>query len=53
MSVEQTLRKIDRVSVADTHRVARELLSRPFGAAVVGPYRSRRQLPKSLTSLVN
>ncbi|WP_240498509.1 pitrilysin family protein [Williamsia sp. 1135] len=53
MSVDQTLRKIDRVTVADTHRVARELLSRPFGAAVVGPYRTRRQLPKSLTSLVN
>lgn len=52
MTVDQTLRKIDRVTAADTSRVARELLARPFGAAVVGPYRSRRQLPKTLTALV-
>lgn len=53
LTVEQTLRKIDRVSAADTRRIAAELLVRPFGAAVVGPYRSRRQLPKSLTALVS
>ncbi|WP_223249460.1 M16 family metallopeptidase [Williamsia muralis] len=52
LSVEQTLRKIERVTVSDTSRVAGELLSRPMGAAVVGPYRSRRQLPKSLTGLI-
>jgi hypothetical protein len=28
------------------------LLARPFGAAVVGPYRSARQLPASVKSLV-
>lgn len=53
MTVDQALRKIDRVTEADTSRVARELLARPFGAAVVGPYRNRRQLPKSLTALVD
>jgi predicted Zn-dependent peptidase len=53
MTVDEALRKINRVSAADTARVARELLGHPFGAAVVGPYRSHRQLPKSLTSLVH
>jgi predicted Zn-dependent peptidase len=50
-SIAHTLARIDRVSLDDVNAVARQLLSKPYGAAVMGPYRSRRQLPQRLRSL--
>ena len=46
-----TLERIDGVTVDEVNAVARRLLSRPFGAAVLGPYRSKRQLPQPLQTL--
>ncbi|NLU81467.1 pitrilysin family protein [Rhodococcus sp. HNM0569] len=52
-SVDDTLAHIDAVTPADVRRVARRLLRRPFGAAVVGPYRRTRDLPASVRGLVS
>jgi predicted Zn-dependent peptidase len=50
-SIAHTLERIDRVRVDEVNSVARQLLNKPFGAAVMGPYRSKRQLPQQLRSL--
>lgn len=50
-SIAATLERIDGVTLDEVNGVARRLLSRPFGAAVLGPYRSRKQLPKPLRAL--
>ncbi|MDP0397776.1 M16 family metallopeptidase [Tsukamurella strandjordii] len=47
-TVTRTLATIDRVSADDVNRVARDLLSRPFGGAVLGPHRGKRGLPASV-----
>ena len=52
-SIEHTLRRIDEVTVEEVNAVARRLLSQRFGAAVVGPYTSKRQLPQQLRAMVN
>jgi predicted Zn-dependent peptidase len=50
-SIAQTLSKIDSVTLDEVNAVARRLLTRPFGAAVLGPYRSKRQLPQRIRAL--
>jgi predicted Zn-dependent peptidase len=50
-SVAHTLSLIDAVTVDEVNAVARRLLSKPYGAAVLGPYRSKRQLPQRLREL--
>ncbi|HZA12538.1 MAG TPA: insulinase family protein, partial [Mycobacterium sp.] len=50
-SIGHTLAEIDRVTVDEVNAVARQLLTKPHGAAVLGPYRSKRQLPQQLRSL--
>jgi predicted Zn-dependent peptidase len=50
-SVSRTLEKIEAVTVDEVNAVARQLLSRQFGAAVLGPHRSKRSLPKPLRTL--
>jgi len=50
-SISDTLASIDAVTLEEVNAVARELLTRPFGAAVLGPHRSKRSLPKQLRSL--
>lgn len=54
-SIEHTLRKIDDVTVEEVNAVASQLLSKRFGAgaAVVGPYASKRSLPQQLRAMVN
>ncbi|OBF36822.1 zinc protease [Mycobacterium sp. ACS1612] len=47
-SIAQTLNKIDAVTLEEVNAVAHQLLSRPFGAAVLGPHRSKRSLPQPL-----
>ncbi len=50
-TVAQSLRQLDRVRRSDVNALAARLLTGPFGGAVVGPYRNRRQLPKQLAAL--
>lgn len=46
-----SLRRIDEVGLNEVNAVARTLLKRPPGAAVLGPYRSKRTLPQPLRSI--
>src|SRR4051794_28526013 len=50
-SIAATLAKIDEVTLDEVNGVARQLLSRPFGAAILGPQRSKRSLPQRLRSI--
>jgi len=50
-SLASTLRHIEEVTVEDVNAVARKVLSGRFGAAVLGPYRSKRLLPKQLRAI--
>jgi predicted Zn-dependent peptidase len=50
-SIAHTLAQIERVTVEEVNAVARQLLTKPYGAAVMGPYRSKRQLPQHLRAL--
>ena len=50
-SIARTLELIESVTVDEVNAVARRLLTRPVGAAVLGPYRSKRQLPQPLRLL--
>jgi predicted Zn-dependent peptidase len=47
-SIAHTLNKIDAVSLEEVNAVARQLLTRPYGAAILGPQRSKRSLPQLL-----
>ena len=38
MSIDQLLARVDQVSTADVHDVARDLLAAPASLAVIGPY---------------
>ena len=50
-SIADTLARIDDVTLDEVNAVARRLLSRPFGAAVLGPYRSKTSLPHQLRTI--
>lgn len=50
-SIADTLRHIDEVTVEDVNAVARMVLSGRFGAAVLGPHRSKRSLPQPLRAI--
>ncbi|HEY2795607.1 MAG TPA: insulinase family protein, partial [Micromonosporaceae bacterium] len=52
LSVEETLRRIQSVTAADVAILARELLRRPFAAAVVGPYAQIDDLPVELREVI-
>jgi len=52
-TIEQTLQRIDDVTVDDVNAVARRLLSQRYGAAVLGPYSSKRTLPQQLRAMVS
>ena len=51
-SIDRTLRQLDRVTVDEVNAVARRLLGKPYGVAVLGPYRSKRTLPQPLRAIV-
>lgn len=51
--IEETLQQIDQVTVEEVNMVARRLLNKPYGAAVLGPYTSKRSLPQQLRAMVN
>ena len=50
-TIENTLSKIDEVTLDEVNAVARLLLTRPLGAAVLGPARLKRSLPQPLRSI--
>ena len=50
-SIDDTLAMIDAVTLEEVNAVARRMLNRPFGAAVLGPYRSKRSLPQRLRAI--
>ena len=52
-TIEDTLRRIDEVTVEEVNAVAHRLLSQRYGAAVVGPYASKRSLPQQLRAMVS
>jgi predicted Zn-dependent peptidase len=47
-SLEQTLKQIDNVTLEEVNAVAHQLLNNPYGAAVLGPFSSKRKLPQPL-----
>lgn len=50
-SITDTLRRIEAVTVDEVNTVARRVLRGNYGAAVLGPYRSKRALPSRLAAL--
>jgi predicted Zn-dependent peptidase len=50
-TIDETLALIDAVTLDEVNAVAKQLLSRPFGAAVLGPVRSKKSLPKPLRAI--
>jgi predicted Zn-dependent peptidase len=50
-SVTRALRELDAVTVDEVNAVARRLLRKPHGVAVLGPYRSKGSLPRQLRSM--
>lgn len=50
-SVSSSLERIEAVTLDEVNAVARRLLSRPFGAAVLGPHRSKKSLPQPLRAM--
>lgn len=52
-SIEHTLRKIEQVTLDEVNAVARRLLNRRFGVAVLGPYSAKRSLPQQLRAMVS
>jgi len=52
-SLASTLQRIDEVTVEEVNAVAGKVLRGRFGAAVLGPYRSKRSLPKQLRAIAD
>lgn len=50
-SIPETLKQIDAVTLDEVNAVARQLLSKPFGAAILGPKRPKRSLPPVLRAI--
>jgi predicted Zn-dependent peptidase len=52
-TIEHTLRQIERVTLDEVNAVAKRLLNKRYGAAVLGPYTSKRSLPQQLRAMVS
>ena len=52
-SIDETLSLIDAVTLDEVNAVAKQLLSRPFGAAVLGPHRTKKSLPQPLRTIAS
>jgi predicted Zn-dependent peptidase len=50
-SIDRTLQELDEVALVDVNAVARRLLGNPYGAAVLGPHRSKKSLPQQLRTM--
>ncbi|WP_414085554.1 M16 family metallopeptidase [Mycobacterium leprae] len=51
--IEHTLQQIDEVTVEQVNALAHQLLNKRYGAAVLGPYASKKTLPRQLRIMVN
>ena len=52
-TIEHTLRQIEQVTLDEVNAVARRLLNKRYGAAVLGPYTAKRSLPQQLRAMVS
>lgn len=50
-TIDHTLAQIEAVTLEEVNAVAHQLLSRDYGAAVLGPYRSKNALPQQLQTI--
>src|ERR1700729_3024027 len=50
-SIDHTLAKIDKVTLDEVNMVARKVLRASYGAAVLGPHRSKKSLPQQLRKM--
>jgi predicted Zn-dependent peptidase len=50
-TIDQTLALIDAVTLDEVNAVAKQLLNRSYGAAVLGPHRSKKSLPQGLRGI--
>jgi predicted Zn-dependent peptidase len=50
-SIDRTLQELDEVTLDEVNAVARRLLGQTYGAAVLGPYPSKRSLPPQLRAM--
>jgi predicted Zn-dependent peptidase len=50
-TIDRTLQELDEVTLDEVNAVARRLLGKPYGAAVLGPYPSKRSLPQQLRAM--
>ncbi len=50
-TIDHTLAQIDAVTLEEVNAVAHQLLSRDYGAAVLGPHRSKKTLPQQLQAI--
>lgn len=51
-SIERSLQQLGEVTLDEVNAVARRLLSKPYGAAVLGPVNTKDSLPQQLQELV-
>lgn len=52
-TIDHTLAQIEAVTLEEVNAVAHQLLSRDYGAAVLGPYRSKKSLPQQLQTIAD
>ncbi|BBX44127.1 pitrilysin family protein [Mycobacterium cookii] len=50
-SIDRTLQELDEVTLDEVNAVARRLLGKTYGAAVLGPYSSKKSLPQQLRAM--
>ncbi len=50
-SIDKTLELINEVTLEEVNAVARKLLTRQYGAAILGPYRTKKSLPQPLRAI--
>ncbi|MBP3081604.1 MAG: pitrilysin family protein [Mycolicibacterium fortuitum] len=50
-TIDHTLAQIEAVTLEEVNAVAHQLLSRDYGAAVLGPYSSKKALPQQLQTI--
>jgi predicted Zn-dependent peptidase len=50
-SIDRTLQELDEVTLDEVNAIARQLLTKPYGAAVLGPHQSKKSLPQQLRAI--
>jgi predicted Zn-dependent peptidase len=52
-SIERSLSNIEAVTLEEVNAIAHRLLTRPYGAAVLGPHKSKKTLPQPLRAVMS